>query len=254
MARIPDLPPLYDAHRLDAPDAFAAAVAAAQDGAEAAAFFWSSRQDAADMAVVLRPDERQKHPLNVAYVAMNALGDALAHLLPVELPVEYEWPDRVLINSGVVGGIRLAAAEAPIGVAPDWVVLGVLLAVEADPEDEPGDHPDVTTFGDELGPDDRPTATDILEAFGRTFLQWISRWQDEGFAPVARAWLDRSLGRHGPVFGRTHFLKVRGIDDDGSALLEQERIVRVAPIAQALKRKTWWLPDRFGAAAKPDAA
>jgi BirA family biotin operon repressor/biotin-[acetyl-CoA-carboxylase] ligase len=254
MARIPDLPPLYTALRLDGPDAFAAAIEAARGGAEAATFVWSARTDAADMAVVLRPDEHQKHPLNVAYVAMNALGDALAHLLPVELPVEYEWPDRVLINSGVVGGIRLAASEARIGIPPEWIVLGVLLAVEADPDDEPGNHPDVTTFGDELGPDDRPTAADIMDAFGRTFLQWTARWQDAGFAPVARAWLDRALGRHGPVFGRAHFLKVRGIDDDGSALLEQEKIVRVAPIAQALKRKTWWLPDRFGAAAKPEAA
>ena len=38
------------------------------------------------------------------------------------------------------------------------------------------------------------TVVDVLEAYASHFLAWSSRWADEGFAPVRRAWRIRAEG------------------------------------------------------------
>jgi biotin-(acetyl-CoA carboxylase) ligase len=129
---------------------------------------------------------------------MVAIGDALGGLLPEQAPVAFEWPDRILVNDGCIGGIRLASAS---GGTAAWVVLGVMLAVEADPLDEPGHHPEVTTLGDEFAYSEQFSPADLLEAIARNFLHWVERWQDEGFGPVRRAWLARAV-RHAAARGR----------------------------------------------------
>jgi len=177
-----------------------------------------------------------------------AIGDALGGLLPEQTPVAFEWPDRVLVNDGCIGGTRLASASVsgPSGL-PAWIVWSALLAIEADPDDEPGHHPDVTTIGDEFAYQELFSATDLLEAIARHFLRWTTRWQEDGFMPVRRAWMERALGHHEQPIGRRAFFRVEAIDDDGTATLCRDGLRRILTIAQGMKRRSWWLPDRFGA-------
>lgn len=248
MDRKPQFPPIYQPRRLGEPDAHDAAIAAARAGAEAATLLWCDRKDAIDMAVVLRPDDMTKYPENVAYVGMNAVGDALGSLLPEQAPVAFEWPDRILVNDGCIGGTRLAAAPtSSIGQIPDWMVWSVLLAIEPDPEDEPGHHPEVTTLGDEFAYGELFSMTDLLEAIARHFLRWTTRWQEDGFAPVRAAWMERALGHHEQAIARRAFFRVEAIDDDGTVTLRREGLQRILTIAQGMKQRSWWLPDRFGA-------
>lgn len=248
MDRNPQFPPLYRPVRLTEPDAHAAAIEAARGGADAATLLWVDRTDAIDCAIVLRPDEDMRHPENVAYAGMVAIGDALGGLLPEQTPVAFEWPDRVLVNDGCIGGTRLAAAPVS-GPAelPAWMVWSALLAIEADPDDEPGHHPDVTTLGDEFAYQELFSAADLLEAIARNFLRWTSRWQEDGFAPVRRAWMERALGHHEQPLARRSFFRVEAIDDDGTVTLRRDGLQRILSIAQGMKRRSWWLPDRFGA-------
>jgi biotin-(acetyl-CoA carboxylase) ligase len=248
MDRQPQFPPLYQPVRLAEPDAHFAAIEAARAGAEAATLLWADRKDAIDCAVVLRPEAALPHPENVAYVGMVAVGDALGGLLPEQAPVAFEWPDRILVNDGCIGGTRLAAAATPdAGARPDWMVWSVLLAIEPDPEDEPGHHPDVTTLGDEFAYNELFSPTDLLEAIARHFLRWTTRWQEDGFAPVRTAWMERALGHHEQPIGRRSFFRVERIDDDGTVTLRREGLQRILTIGQGMRRRTWWLPDRFGA-------
>lgn len=248
MDRQPQFPPIYHPRRLSENDAHDAAVAAARAGAEAATLLWADRADAIDLAVVLRPDGATRYPENIAYVGMNAVGDALGGLLPEQAPVAFEWPDRVLVNDGCIGGTRLAAARtASLGQPPDWMVWSVLLAIEPDPDDEPGHHPDVTTLGDEFAYRELFAIPDLLEAIARFFLRWTVRWQEDGFAPVRAAWMERALGHHEQEIARRVFFRVDAIDDDGTVTLRRDGLKRILTIGQGMQRRTWWLPDRFGA-------
>jgi BirA family biotin operon repressor/biotin-[acetyl-CoA-carboxylase] ligase len=248
MDRTPQFPPIYQPRRLAEHDAHLAAIVAARAGAEAAALFWVDRKDALDLAIVLRPDGSAKYPENVAYVGMAAVGDALGGLLPEQAPVAFEWPDRILVNDGCIGGTRLAAAPtSSIGEIPEWMVWSVLLAVEPDPEDEPGHHPDVTTLGDEFAYSELFSMADLLEAIARHFLRWTTRWQEDGFSPVRMAWMERALGHHEQPIGRRVFFRVEAIDDDGTVTLRRDGRQRILTIGQGMKQRSWWLPDRFGA-------
>jgi BirA family biotin operon repressor/biotin-[acetyl-CoA-carboxylase] ligase len=248
MDRKPQFPPIYQPQRLAENDAHVAAIEAARAGAEAATLVWVDRKDALDLAIVLRPDASTKYPENVAYVGITAVGDALGGLLPEQAPVAFEWPDRILVNDGCIGGTRLAAAPtSSIGEIPEWMVWSVLLAVEPDPEDEPGHHPDVTTLGDEFAYSELFSMTDLLEAIARHFLRWTTRWQEDGFGPVRAAWMERALGHHEQPIGRRVFFRVEAIDDDGTVTLSRDGRQRILTIGQGMKQRSWWLPDRFGA-------
>jgi biotin-(acetyl-CoA carboxylase) ligase len=248
MDRKPQFPPIYLPRRLAEADAHPAAIAAARAGADAATLLWADRKDAIDCAVVLRPDGSVKYPENVAYVGMVAVADALGSLLPEQAPVAFEWPDRILVNDGCIGGTRLAVAPTSgAGEIPDWIVWSLLLAIEPDPLDEPGRHPEVTTLGDEFAYADSFSITDLVEAVARYFLRWTTRWQEDGFAPVKRAWMARALGHHEREIARRGFFRVEQIDDDGTVTLRREGLQRILTIGQGMKRRTWWLPDRFGA-------
>ncbi|MCW5770289.1 MAG: hypothetical protein KIT16_01540 [Rhodospirillaceae bacterium] len=244
MRRQPQFPPLYLPVRAPGHDAHATAVDAARAGADPATLVWSERDDAIDCAVVLNPDAGTRHPLNIAYVGMVAIGDALAGLVPEQVPVAFEWPDRVLVNDGCIGGARL---EVGPGTMPSWLVWSALLAIAPDPEDEPGLHPDVTTLGDEFAYEESFEPADLLESIARHFLRWTLRWQEEGFAPVRKAWMERALGHHEQPIARRHFLRVEAIDDDGTVTLRRDGLQRILSVAQGMRRRTWWLPDRFGA-------
>ena len=60
----------------------------------------------------------------------------------------------------------------------------------------------------------------LLEIFARHFLNWVNRWQDDGFDPIRTMWL-----RHAPGHGEKIELELGGerlsgtfggIDDDGA--------------------------------------
>ena len=50
-----------------------------------------------------------------------------------------------------------------------------------------------------------------------------------------------------PPIRRRTFFRVEAIDDDGTVTLRREGLKRILTIGQGMKRRTWWLPDRFGA-------
>ena len=228
MSDRPHLPPLYRAVVLDAAgDAFVEAQARACAGAEPGTLLWSARDDRLDCAVILEPEHPLSQSLPVHYVALLGLGDALGALLPPTVAVTFDWPDRVAVNGGTVGGVRLAAADADAAEAPAWMVVGAGLAM-ADDDDAPGRNPGRTTLGAEGGAGVAPV--DLVEAFARHFLVWLNRWQDDGFGPVRQAWLKRAAGSGG---------RVAGLDDFGGLLLIEDGRTRTLDLRRALKRASW---------------
>jgi biotin-(acetyl-CoA carboxylase) ligase len=240
------LPPAFRAVAADANRApVTVAVAMAADGADPGTFVWAPREDVADCAVVLAPEEALATALLAAYATMVAAGDALGALIPPKMPVAFGWPDRILLNGAMAGGIRLAAPQgAPADAVPDWIVTGLTLARTAASDDEPGRDPSRTSLAAEGCGD--LTAAEILEAFARHFLFWINRWQEDGFAPLQAAWLGRAAGYGaqnatmeiaGPWAGR----RLLSMDTDGSVrFAENGREIR-RPLADILAGPTWSL-------------
>ncbi len=245
----PLLPPVYRLVRLTAEDSpFGQACAAAETG-EDGDFFWCDRPDRLECAILLHPELPADRATVLAYTAMVGLGDAVGALAPPAVAVEFGWPDKLLVNGALAGGIRIAtAATSDAGAVPSWQVLGITVAIHGDRSNaSPGLRQEVTTLFDE-GAVEITTAT-LAESVSRHLLAWIHRWQEDGFAPVCDSWLARAEGyrqeiawqlQDGPVAGR--FV---GLDDRGGLLLARSAggatdFTTVA-LAPALHHPNWSL-------------
>ena len=218
----------------------------AAEGADPGCFVWAKRDDRADCAVVLAPDASLAQSLRVAYVAMVAIGDTLGALMPPVIPVVFGWPDRIVVNGAPIGGIRLlAAATDDPDAVPDWMVVGCTLALKTTPgDDEPGRAPERTTLEQEGCGD--LTATALLEGFARHFLYWMNRWEEDGFAPVQTAWLERAAGyglanQGMETAGRWADRTLLRMEADGGVTVGEDGAEATRPLAGILAGPTWSL-------------
>lgn len=184
----PSFPPGYTA-KLCIDDPFATACAAAAQGAEDGLLLWCDRPDRFEAAVVLRPLDPLPAALTLAGVGMAGLLDGLAALVPPETPISVAWPDRLLVNEGCVGGIRMKHGplvdKEGIKDAPDWLVLGATVQMMGDRADpEPGRNTEYTNLHEEGGHE--VTVPELVESFSRHLLHWLDSWQEIGFDQTRR--------------------------------------------------------------------
>lgn len=185
-----DLPPPFRLVVLrEVGDAFAHACAHAGElGAGTLVFV--GRFDLAEFAVVLEPDEPLASARLAFYAGMVALGDALAAYAPPEKPIAITWPSAIEVDRGLVGGGRLAwpdgAAEAAV---PDWLVFGAMIRTVSVSATEAGLHPLATALTEEGFED--ASAERLAESFARHLMVAIDRWQESGFAAIARDYLSK---------------------------------------------------------------
>lgn len=193
-----DLPPAYTAivlreHR----DAFVHAQSIATD-AGAGTLVWVRRFDSVEIAVVLEPAEPLAAARRAIYAVMNAAGDALAVHCPPEKPLDFAWPDTILLDGGILGGVRLASPPGTTEDAvPDWLVAGVVLRMTvAHERGRPTTaHPlDITiTRGTSLEIEgfEMMDAAALVSSFARHLLAAFDLWQEAGFDPIGVRFLAR---------------------------------------------------------------
>lgn len=231
----PNVPPGYTL-RLCAGDAFSTACQAGADGAEDGLLLWVNRMDRCEAALLLRPLDPIQPALTLGYVGLLGLHDGLAGLAPAETPASIAWPDRLLVNDACVGGIRIA--HGPLvekdGMAdvPDWLVIG--LAVQMMPvsdDDAPGRDLEYTNLHEEGCGD--ISVPELIASFSRHMLQWLDRWQEDGFDPVRRAVL--------------HDLndKTLNIEASGDAWLRDGTVKSWRTLRDALRHPSWTLPEQL---------
>ncbi len=197
-------------------DAFAyAQEIAAQRGAGTLVFV--QRFDLVEFALVLEPEEPLAAARRALYAGLNAMADALAAHCPPEKTLQFQWPDALLFDRGLIGGGRIAwPAGAAEDQPPDWLVFGGMMrtAVVRNRESgvslEPGTW-QVGTALDEEG-FEVIDAGQLVESFIRHFMVRVHAWMERGFAPVGRDFLAR--------LPEDRTLK-RGIDGNGDLLVHR---------------------------------
>lgn len=193
-----DLPPPYRAvvlreHR----DAFAHACEIAAL-AGAGTLVWVRRFDCLETAVVLEPEEPLETARRAIYAVLNAAGDALATYCPPEKPLLFAWPDTILLDGGIIGGVRLAwPEETAERDVPDWLVAGLVLRLIL-----PHQHVGAATGhaldvrlsrGTSLDVEgvELLDAASIIGSFARHLMMQFDRWQEAGFESVGQAFVSR---------------------------------------------------------------
>jgi biotin-(acetyl-CoA carboxylase) ligase len=235
--RLPELPPPFRLVTLrEVGDAFAYACAhAAELGAGTLVSI--GRFDLAEFAVILEPEEPLASARLAFYGGMVALCDALAALAPPEKPITIEWPDAVRVDGGLVGGGRLAWPDRVEECdAPDWLVFGATIRTAFVSSAESGMHPLATALEEE-GFDDSGSDR-LLEAFARHLMVVIDRWQELGFATIAKEYISRLESENGTR---------REIVENGDlCLCDAGNIIEVRRLVPALEAPSWIDPETAG--------
>lgn len=182
-------PPFRPVMLREGADAFAHAQAiAAAEGA--GTLVWVGRFDLVELALILEPDEPLASARRTLYAGVAALGDALLAHAPPEKLIAYDWPAAILVDGGLVGGAQLAwpdgAAETE---PPEWLVLGAMLRTTTLAH-EPGFHPQATALEQEGFDLEALETGRLIESFARHFMTRLDAWETDGFAEVARAYLE----------------------------------------------------------------
>lgn len=176
----------------------------ARDGADEGTLIWAAEQGDARTrrghrwfsppgnlycSLILRPDFPNDRCGQLAYVAALSAGSALAGLLSPMTGLRYRWPTDILINDLRAGQIMLAASGSNKDPY-EWLTVGVMINVELHPPNpEPEEFNSVHASGAA-----EVTPAQVLEDFARYFLNWINRWAEDGFDPIARQWRMRADG------------------------------------------------------------
>lgn len=239
----PTFPPLLNGHGVKSPlRPFNHAITGARTREFGAGdVVWSRNTALFDCAIVLEPEVAYERALEMLYLSMVALGDAIGALSPPEIAVTYWWPQTIRVNGAYAGEVRIAAGPQDGAGVPEWLVLGAEIAMRGDLSDpDPGRHPDRTSLQEEgAGEFNR---TDLIESYCRHFLTWLHSWEQDGFRPVHEAWLFRADGyekdteidyRGERLAG--HFVS---LDDTGNLLLKTQegmQLLRTALAARELE-------------------
>ena len=205
------LPPPYTPVRLrEFGNAFEHALKLAPEHG-AGTLTYVGRFDLAEFALVLEPEEPLVQARRAFIAGMAALADALAALAEPETAINIDWPDLVYVNSGLVGGGRLAWPQGTgEDEVPDWLVFGAMIRTASMPGSEPGANPEITALDEEgFG---ETLSSHVVESFARNFMVALDAWRESGFGAVAKSYFD--------YFPREKGLR-RDIDDNGDFLLRR---------------------------------
>lgn len=238
-ARAVDLPPLYSLVSLrEAGDAFAHACATASEKG-AGTLVWVRRYDLAEFAVVLEPEHSFAEARLAFYAGMNALADALAAHAPPSMPVTFDWPDAIRVDGVLVGGGRLGWPDGTRDDdTPDWLVFSAMIRTTVVRADEPGRRP-LSGALDELG-FEVVHPGELIASFCRHLMTAFDEWNETGFAPLARRWLDRRApeGHHARISENGDLLVREGRGQDFSRRRRRRSLIEALASPSWLDRTT----------------
>ena len=243
----PRLPPQFELVTLDRTGSVMdAALARAGKGAGEGTLVWAREQTNArsrlgstwvgyagnlHCALVIEPDYPNEEAWQLVYVNALAVGSAIAEMVSPMTGLRFAWPNRLRINDLFAARLDIAATDPARDPYPA-LVLGTSVNVAAHPpQPEPEAYNSIHASGAR-----GITVVDVLEAYASHFLAWSSRWAEEGFAPLRRAWRIRADGLGsdaevrlltGPIHGR-----VEDIDEQGALVVDTGRGARRITIGE----------------------
>ncbi len=235
-----DLPPGYTLVALrELGDAFAHGCAIASD-AGAGTLVWVRRYDLVEFAVVLEPDEPLASARRAFFAGMNAVADAISAHCPPEREVNFDWPDAIRFDAGLLGGARLGwpqdCAEDDI---PAWLVFGVILrAADMAHVEEVQAASGVSLLSEGFEMIDTDA---IIESFARHLMTTFDQWNERGFEAIGRDYLARLPVRKAG--------ERRTIDRNGDLLVKPPAGSGApdrASLVDALARAAWYDPQARG--------
>lgn len=203
---------------------------------------YSKRPDRLDAVIMLAPEAPLAEAIQVVYPLMLAANDALGATIPPGVAVHLAWPDRLMVNGALAGGIVLMTEETNPESVPEWMLARLTIDIMGNPTDMlPGDKKDRTALYEEGAGD--VSAPVLLESFAKYFLNWLDRWQRGGISAIESPFLDRAAGRGEEAAFPDGKAIVRGtvksLTETGDLILIGDGKERHLAISDVLRGASW---------------
>ncbi|MEX0605602.1 MAG: biotin/lipoate--protein ligase family protein [Marinobacter sp.] len=233
MIESPQFPPLLTGEVVPRhTDPFDQAISRAIEGVDSGTVFYSEAGGTLRAALVLAPEKPLEEAILAVYVAQIGLAESLGALAPPEVPVHFQWPDRIKVNGAVCGGVRFAADVSDPEAYPNWLVIGIDMPF-IPVSDEPGENPNETCLLDEGCSDITPMA--LLESWSKHTLLWLTHFLDSGFERVHNEWRPR-CDTQGKMIDQPRSGLFVGLDEKGRMLLRQDDMTETLSLIKFAER------------------
>ncbi|WP_135501214.1 biotin/lipoate--protein ligase family protein [Roseovarius aestuariivivens] len=231
--RTPAFPPLMSGHAVDAGiDPFEKACAMAALGCDAGLIVYAPSVDRLTAALVIAPEVPLEHAMAMLPACGVGFQNALGALAPPEVAVHLEWTGGIRVNGASCGHFRAAAGASDPKAMPGWLVVGLevplLLAGTS-----PGEAPDRTALYEEGCADVDPV--ELLEAWARHTLVWITRWEDEGPRALHAEWRGLAHGIGEEIRMNDETGTFLGVDENFGMLFRVGEDTRLIPMSTILE-------------------
>ena len=232
MNQSPTFPPLLTGMAVSGSvDPFATACTLAAQGCDGGTLVHNVQADRLRAALVFAPEVALADAMAMLPVCGIGFHNALGALAPPEVAVQLTWDGVIRINGARCGHLQVAAATTNPDQMPDWLVVGIDVAI-LQTQADPGKNPDVTALFDEGCADIDPLR--LLESWARHTLVWVNRWSDEGNTGLHREWLGLVSGVGDPIERGGHSGRFLGVDDRFGVLIRDAATTHLVPMSTLL--------------------
>jgi len=213
-------------------DAFDHACLRAAAGCDAGLVSHRISADRVEAALVFAPEVPLARAMAMLPLCGVGLQNALGALAPPEVAVHLDWDGGIRVNGASCGRFRAMASDPAPDRVPDWLVIG--FAMPLVPEgDDPGATPDRTTLFAEGCAEVVPG--DLVEAWARHSLNWITRWEHEGARPLHAEWRGLAHGIGEAVRRDGLAGTFLGVDEDFGMLIRDGQTTHLVPLTALLE-------------------
>ena len=198
---------------------------------------WASPPGNLYASLILRPQCDVATAAQISFVTALAIHDAVSEFLP-DHEARLKWPNDVLVDQRKIAGILLESQVAK-GTDLDWLVVGTGVNIDSFPDQVERPATSLKALGSDA------TLKEFAECYARHMLSRYRTWQNQGFTPVRKAWLERAWGQGGPVevrLGNETFSGVfQDLDESGALIVttpKGNRLVSAGDVYPLLEGRT----------------
>ena len=224
-------PPLFKGHPTPGKIPFIEAASLAKEGCDAGLVTYDLRPDVLRAAIVFAPEVALQNACMMLPICAVGFQNALGALAPPEVGVHLEWNGTLRVNGGRIGSLKMAASPKTPETVPDWLVIGLEIALWP-AEEETGLTPDETAlFAEGCADVDAPA---LLEAWVRHSLVWINQWLEDGPRKIHAEWSGLAHGLKQPASVGDETGMFIGVDENFGMILQSETGTAIIPLTQIL--------------------
>lgn len=179
---------------------------------------WLSSEGNLFVSILLQPQKPLTELAQLSFVAAVAVLEAIAPLLSDSSTLKTKWPNDILLAGHKLGGILLESFSTD-NSEQTWVVVGVGINIDSYPPRTEFPATCLKDAGVEL-----VSAKIILSRFIHHFTHRYDEWNNKGFAPTRKDWLEHAWNLKKKIVARLPDSEIdgvfEGIDASGGLVLK----------------------------------